>query len=103
MLSKFASNFAIKSRVLLSAQSRQFVYGTNNTKIQTYSTQPLKYVEEDNRPNPLIEKILKKSEKGRSLAQSVTKAAPLDKFEREQRYEIFINKMGQLYRSQRNF
>jgi hypothetical protein len=50
-----------------------------------------------------MRKILQKSEQGRSLAEKVTKAAPLDKFEREQRYETFINKMNQLYNSERRF
>ena len=44
--------------------------------------------------NPLIEKILKKSAGGRDLAEKVTKNTNLDQFEREQRYEIFINKMN---------
>jgi len=50
-----------------------------------------------------MRKILQKSEQGRSLAETVTKAAPLDKFEREKRYETFILKMNQLYHSERRF
>lgn len=50
-----------------------------------------------------MKKILQKSEQGRSLAQTVTLATPLDKFEREQRYQTFIDKMNQLYQSERRF
>lgn len=41
-----------------------------------------------------MQKILQKSEQGRALAETVTNSAPLDKFEREQRYETFIHKMN---------
>jgi len=48
----------------------------------------------ENSDNSYMKKIFQKSEQGRSLAEKVTKAAPLDKFEREQRYETFIHKMN---------
>ena len=51
--------------------------------------------------NQLIDKILNRTKSGRDLAFAVTNSAPLNKYEREQRYEIFINKMKQLYNSHR--
>lgn len=44
------------------------------------------------------EDIAQKTIEGRELAQKVASGIHLDKFEREQRYEIFINKMFQLYK-----
>ena len=47
--------------------------------------------------------IVERSEQGRKLAETVVATTPKNKFAKEQRYEIFINKMTQLYRSERRF
>jgi hypothetical protein len=49
----------------------------------------------------IFKEILKKQEKGRRLAMEVTMSAPLDKLDRDRRYEIFINKMTHLYKAQK--
>lgn len=47
--------------------------------------------------------IQEKTEVGRSLSAHVSESMRMDQFEKEQRYELFINKMQRLYKNERNF
>lgn len=45
-------------------------------------------------------KIADKTKQGRELSKQIGREAEADKYVKHQRYEIFINKMEQLYRSE---